>query len=61
MSAGAMGFDAQPGRIALHAVGKAYKRYPSRWARLAEWLRPARARHVQHWVLRDLDLQVAPG
>ena len=61
MSAGAMGFDAQPGRIALHAVGKAYERYPSRWARLSEWLRPARARHVQHWVLRDLDLQVAPG
>jgi len=53
--------SAVPGAIDLHNVGKAYKHYPSRWARLAEWLRPAQARHTPHWVLRHLNLQVEPG
>jgi len=53
--------SATPGTIDLHNVGKAYKHYPSRWARLAEWLRPATARHTPHWVLRHLNLQVEPG
>jgi len=52
---------AAPGQIDLHNVGKAYKHYSSRWARLAEWLRPAKARHTPHWVLRHLTLQVEPG
>ena len=55
------GFDAQPGFIALQNLGKAYKRYSSRWARLAEWLKPHHHRHTEHWVLRGLNLQVAPG
>jgi len=51
----------QAGQIDLHNVGKAYKHYPNRWARLAEWLRPAKTCHTPHWVLRHLTLQVAPG
>ncbi len=50
------------GRIVVDAIGKAYKRYPSRWARLQEWLDPAnRPRHQPHWVLRNVSFIVAPG
>ena len=50
------------GQIVVRNVGKAYKRYPSRWARLAEWLDPVeRPRHQAHWVLRGIDFEVAPG
>jgi len=52
---------APAGLITLRDVGKAYKQYPSRWARLAEWLHPASVRHVPHWVLRQFNLQVIPG
>lgn len=48
--------------IALDNLGKAYKRYPSRWSRLAEWLRPAAPpRHELLWVLRGLELRVPQG
>ncbi len=49
------------GTIELIGLGKAYKRYPSRWARLREWLQPAQQRHQLHWVLQGLNLHVAPG
>lgn len=50
------------GQIVVRNVGKAYKRYPSRWARLTEWLDPVeRPRHEAHWVLRGIDFEVAPG
>lgn len=53
---------ALPAAIELFNLGKAYKRYPSRWARLAEWLRPgALVRHELLWVLRGLDLRVPQG
>ncbi|MBK8507421.1 MAG: ABC transporter ATP-binding protein [Candidatus Competibacteraceae bacterium] len=41
-------------------VGKAYKRYPGKWARLAEWI-TGQERHEKHWVLRDISFEVAPG
>ncbi len=51
-----------PWAIALGNLGKAYKRYPSRWSRLAEWLRPSAApRHELLWILRGLDLRVPQG
>jgi lipopolysaccharide transport system ATP-binding protein len=50
------------GQIVVSNVGKAYKRYPSHWARLLEWLGPAdRPRHQAHWVLRGVSFEVAPG
>jgi len=49
------------GLIVLNNIGKAYKQYPNRWARLAEWLRPTQTHHTPHWVLRHLDVQVEPG
>ena len=50
------------GSIKVTQLGKAYKQYPSRWSRLAEWLLPfAGPRHRQHWVLRDISFEVKPG
>jgi lipopolysaccharide transport system ATP-binding protein len=50
------------GRIDVQGLGKAYKQYPSRWARLAEWLVPfSRTRHHDKWVLRDVSFTVEPG
>jgi lipopolysaccharide transport system ATP-binding protein len=50
------------GTIAVSHLGKAYKQYPSRWARLAEWVSPShRPRHHLHWVLQDIDFTVNPG
>ena len=48
--------------ITVTNLGKAYKQYPNRWARLAEWLDPSgKPRHHLHWVLQDFSFTVQPG
>lgn len=49
--------------IVVQGLGKAYKQYSSQWARLAEWLLPAKTlpRHRLHWVLKDINFTVHPG
>lgn len=50
------------GRIIVSGLGKAYKQYPTRWARLREWLVPFSAsRHSLHWILQDVDFEISPG
>lgn len=50
------------GHIRVTGLGKAYKQYPSRWSRLAEWLIPfSRLRHNRHWVLKDLTFEIPAG
>jgi lipopolysaccharide transport system ATP-binding protein len=49
------------GTIKVSQLGKAYKQYPSRWARMKEWLLPGRSRHVLKWVLQDVSFTVQPG
>lgn len=50
------------GTITVTHLGKAYKQYPNRWSRLAEWLLPGkRLRHHLHWVLQDINFTVQPG
>ncbi len=50
------------GQIVVNNIGKAYKRYPNRWARLMEWLDPMdRPRHQAHWVLQGVSFTVEPG
>ncbi|TFH76971.1 MULTISPECIES: ABC transporter ATP-binding protein [Pseudomonas] len=50
------------GHIRVTGLGKAYKQYPTRWSRLAEWLIPfSPVRHRQHWVLQDVNFEIAPG
>lgn len=50
------------GAITVSGLGKAYKQYPNRWARLAEWLGAGREkRHALKWVLRDISFAVTPG
>jgi lipopolysaccharide transport system ATP-binding protein len=46
--------------LKVRNIGKAYKRYPNKWARLAEWM-TGRERHEKHWVLRDISFDVSPG
>ena len=50
------------GHIVVSGLGKAYKQYPNRWSRLAEWALPWRGpRHQLKWVIHDISFRVAPG
>jgi len=50
------------GSIVVQGLGKAYRQYASKWARLAEWVWPGGgARHSLHWVLRDVSFSVHAG
>jgi lipopolysaccharide transport system ATP-binding protein len=50
------------GAVVVSNLGKAYKQYPSRWGRLAEWLLPGlHPRHRLHWILRSVSFRVDPG
>lgn len=50
------------GEIVIDGIGKAYKQYPTRWARLREWLTPfSKPRHSLKWVLQDISFHVRPG
>ena len=49
------------GTIIASRLGKAYKQYGSRWARLADWVLPGRPRHRLKWVLEDISFEIRPG
>lgn len=50
------------GSIAVAGLGKAYRKYPSRRSRLAEWLSiSGRPRHTLRWILKDISFTVRPG
>ena len=50
------------GGIVVSDLGKAYRQYPTRWSRLAEWVMPWRPpRHTAHWVLRDVSFRIDAG
>lgn len=50
------------GSITVTNIGKAYKKYPSRFGRLIEWISPVKIiRHTLTWVLRDISFTVKPG
>lgn len=50
------------GRISVTKLGKAYKQYPTRWSRLAEWMSPgAGPRHRLKWILSDISFEIAAG
>jgi len=46
--------------ISVSQVGKAYKRYPSQWARAREWVFRVPT-HEQRWVLRGVTFEVEAG
>jgi lipopolysaccharide transport system ATP-binding protein len=49
-------------QIIVSGLGKAYKLYPSRWARLEEWLSLGRrTKHQPFWALRGVSFTVEPG
>ena len=48
--------------VSLDNVGKAFKSYPSRWARLCEWIDPrSRDYHDKVWVLRGISFALQEG
>jgi lipopolysaccharide transport system ATP-binding protein len=48
--------------IRAENLGKRYRRYPSRWARLAEWLSAGRrTTHEARWALRGVTFAVGAG
>lgn len=50
------------GKITVNNLGKAYKTYPTKLARLKEWLIPfSQPRHTLKWVLQDISFQVEHG
>lgn len=50
------------GDIRVNGLGKAYKQYPGQWSRLAEWILPSgRPRHIEHWVLKDIEFHLRAG
>lgn len=50
------------GTISVNNLGKAYKQYSTRWARLLEWLSPFhKSRHTLKWVLHDIHFSVGQG
>ncbi|WP_312843306.1 ABC transporter ATP-binding protein [Diaphorobacter nitroreducens] len=48
------------GTLTVSHIGKAYKRYPSKWARAREWI-TGKTTHEKTWVLRDINFTVNPG
>ena len=46
--------------VSVQGVGKAFKRYPSQWARAKEWLLRVPS-HEKRWVLSDVSFEVAAG
>jgi len=48
------------GYIRVRNLGKAYKRYRSKYGRLLEWLRLG-VHHDLRWVLRDVSFDIEPG
>ena len=50
------------GTITAINLAKAYRHYPTRWARLAEWIIPfSRPRHIKKWVLQDVNFTINAG
>jgi lipopolysaccharide transport system ATP-binding protein len=50
------------GTITVTNLGKAYKQYPNRLGRLAEWVLPfSQPRHHLKWVLQNVNFTVSPG
>jgi lipopolysaccharide transport system ATP-binding protein len=50
------------GTVVISGLGKAYKNYPTRFARLAEWILPRTGpRHQLRWILQDVSFTVRPG
>jgi lipopolysaccharide transport system ATP-binding protein len=46
--------------LVVSSLGKAYKRYPGKWSRAAEWV-SGESRHEKTWVLRDINFNISPG
>lgn len=46
--------------LVVENIGKAYKRYHNKWARVWEWI-SGREMHKKTWVLRDINFKIGSG
>jgi len=50
------------GMIKVQNLGKAYKKYPTKWSRLIEWTLPFLGQnHKLNWILSDINFEVTQG
>lgn len=50
------------GSIVVNGLGKAYRRYPNPWSRMASWIFPQRLATIEHkWVLKDISMHITSG
>lgn len=50
------------GMIKVKNLGKAYKKYPTKWSRLFEWMLPFLGqKHQLNWILSDINFEVTQG
>lgn len=50
------------GMIKVSNLGKAYKKYPTKWSRLIEWMFPFLGqKHQLTWILSDINFEVTQG
>lgn len=47
-------------RIVVKGLGKAYKKFPSKYARITEWI-TRKIKHQNTWVLKNIEFSVGPG
>lgn len=48
------------GHLKIHDIGKAYKRYPGKWGRMAEWMGLG-VHHDLRWILKNISFKVESG
>lgn len=50
------------GSVTVRGIGKAYRRYPNRWTRIASWIFPDSDYGVSiKWVLKDISFHIEAG
>lgn len=48
--------------IRIKNLGKAYKKYPSPWSRVFEWIVPGNHKnHELKWILKNINIDISPG
>ena len=47
--------------LSVHSIGKAYRSYQSEWHRFANWFGLSIKPREEHWVLRNINLDIHPG
>jgi lipopolysaccharide transport system ATP-binding protein len=49
--------------ISTKSIAKVFRRYPSHWSRILEWIGidSKKSQHANFWALKDINFEIAPG